>query len=250
MLDVHPPHETIHTWKSFLIHIATIVIGLLIAIGLEQAVEAVHHRHLAHAARERLLEEVRANGETAQSNAYAIHAHERHLRDALQVLGRARAHSLLPTDHIISMRPWKPVEVAAWKIARDNGAAGYLSASEQAVFELANWDAGLFNEHSTAAMVAIGRAAILVDVDILDRNSALPRPDPDASFGRKGDAAAEAALLLRSAGVEQISRLTASQLDSLEQSILSAIYDDEVLLNDCRHLTRQAEDIPRLVRAE
>jgi hypothetical protein len=44
MLDVHVPHQT-HTWKDFFIHIATIVIGLLIAIGLEQTVEAIHHRH-------------------------------------------------------------------------------------------------------------------------------------------------------------------------------------------------------------
>ena len=36
MLDVHAPHESIHTWKSFFIHIATIVIGLFIAVGLEQ----------------------------------------------------------------------------------------------------------------------------------------------------------------------------------------------------------------------
>ena len=45
MLDVHPPHAPTHTWRDFLIHIATIVIGLLIAIGLEQTVEFVHHEH-------------------------------------------------------------------------------------------------------------------------------------------------------------------------------------------------------------
>ena len=45
MLDVHAPHESIHTWKSFFIHIATISVGLLIAIGLEQTVEAIHRHH-------------------------------------------------------------------------------------------------------------------------------------------------------------------------------------------------------------
>jgi hypothetical protein len=49
MLDVHAPHEPIHTWKGFVIHIATITIGLLIAIGLEQLVEYFHHRHQAAA---------------------------------------------------------------------------------------------------------------------------------------------------------------------------------------------------------
>lgn len=45
MLDVHPPHEAAHSWKDFFIHIATIVVGLLIAVGLEQTVEAVHRHH-------------------------------------------------------------------------------------------------------------------------------------------------------------------------------------------------------------
>ena len=45
MLDVHPPHAPTHTWKDFFLHIATICVGLLIAIGLEQSVEAIHHHH-------------------------------------------------------------------------------------------------------------------------------------------------------------------------------------------------------------
>ena len=45
MLDIHPPQETAHTWKDFLIHIATIVVGLVIAVGLEQSVEAIHHHY-------------------------------------------------------------------------------------------------------------------------------------------------------------------------------------------------------------
>jgi hypothetical protein len=45
LLDVHPPHPPTHTWRDFLIHIATIVVGLLIAVGLEQSVEALIHRH-------------------------------------------------------------------------------------------------------------------------------------------------------------------------------------------------------------
>ena len=40
MLDVHPAHHAASTWRDFFIHIITIVIGLLIAIGLEQTVEA------------------------------------------------------------------------------------------------------------------------------------------------------------------------------------------------------------------
>jgi hypothetical protein len=45
MLDVHAPHQLVHTWKDFFIHIATIVVGLFIAVTLEQSIEAIHHRH-------------------------------------------------------------------------------------------------------------------------------------------------------------------------------------------------------------
>jgi hypothetical protein len=45
MIDVHVPHKSEHTWTDFFIHIATIAVGLLIAIGLEQTVEAIHHHH-------------------------------------------------------------------------------------------------------------------------------------------------------------------------------------------------------------
>jgi hypothetical protein len=56
MLEVHPPHEPIHTWKGFLIHIVAIAIGLLLALALEQTVEAVHHAHQ----REEIEEQIRS----------------------------------------------------------------------------------------------------------------------------------------------------------------------------------------------
>ena len=48
MLDIHPPHHAATTSRDFFIHIATITIGLFIAIGLEQTVEAIHHLHQRH----------------------------------------------------------------------------------------------------------------------------------------------------------------------------------------------------------
>jgi hypothetical protein len=61
MLDVHAPHQTIHSWKEFLVHIAAISIGLLIAVGLEQTVELFHHRHQVAEIRRSLADERRIN---------------------------------------------------------------------------------------------------------------------------------------------------------------------------------------------
>lgn len=45
MLEPHPHHEPIQGWRGFLVHVGAIIIGLLIAVGLEQSMEALHHRH-------------------------------------------------------------------------------------------------------------------------------------------------------------------------------------------------------------
>ena len=45
MFEAHVPHEAIQSWKGFFTYIAAIVIGLFIAVGLEQSVEYFHHRH-------------------------------------------------------------------------------------------------------------------------------------------------------------------------------------------------------------
>src|SRR5580698_1736696 len=58
MLDIHPAHHAASTWRDFFIHIATICIGLLIAIGLEQTVEALHRQHERSQIRESLHSEL------------------------------------------------------------------------------------------------------------------------------------------------------------------------------------------------
>jgi hypothetical protein len=59
MLDVHPPHHAATTWRDFFIHIATIVLGLCIAVGLEQTVEYFHQRHQLHELREGAIADAR-----------------------------------------------------------------------------------------------------------------------------------------------------------------------------------------------
>jgi hypothetical protein len=58
-MEVHPPHHAIGSWREFFVHMITIVLGLLIAIGLEQSVEVLHRRHL----RQELQENFRAEAE-------------------------------------------------------------------------------------------------------------------------------------------------------------------------------------------
>src|SRR5689334_2536863 len=68
MIEVHPPHENVHTWRQFLIHIAAITIGLLIAIGHEQTVVYFHHRHQLQEARRELTAELEENRRVVAKN--------------------------------------------------------------------------------------------------------------------------------------------------------------------------------------
>src|SRR5579864_5518062 len=67
MLDVHPAHHAASSWKEFFIHIATIVLGLLIAVGLEQTVEHFHHRREVSEVREELRGERETNKNSFRS---------------------------------------------------------------------------------------------------------------------------------------------------------------------------------------
>jgi len=59
-MEIHKP-KAAHSWREFLIEIGTIVLGILIALGLEQSVEAFHERQLAHEAKDAIDAEMRSD---------------------------------------------------------------------------------------------------------------------------------------------------------------------------------------------
>ena len=56
-MDLHKPHAA-KTWREFFVELGTVVIGILIALGLEQAVEQVHEHQLAREAHEAIVAEM------------------------------------------------------------------------------------------------------------------------------------------------------------------------------------------------
>ena len=64
-MDIHRP-KAAHSVREFVIEIGTIICGILIALGLEQAVETLHWSHKVEAAREALREELSSAAYSAQ----------------------------------------------------------------------------------------------------------------------------------------------------------------------------------------
>jgi hypothetical protein len=56
-MEIHKPHAA-KTWKEFFIELGTIVLGILIALSLEQSIEAIHDRGQARDAEAAIHEEI------------------------------------------------------------------------------------------------------------------------------------------------------------------------------------------------
>jgi len=130
-MEVHVPHEPIHSWRDFFIHIATITVGLLIAIGLEQTVEYFHHRTLAHEAREAIRREMSANRKEAAKDLNQL---TREIADMQTNAGIARTlrddpHTALP-KHMAFEFDWSSLDDAAWTTSHDSLALTYLPTAE------------------------------------------------------------------------------------------------------------------------
>jgi hypothetical protein len=114
MLDVHAPHESIHSWRDFFIHIATISIGLLIAIGLEQTVEYLHHRHQVADLREALRTEREQNHLRLADQTTEFRTRAPILQTNLAVVQAARIGQIAPEPGASKLQETRRTVVQGW----------------------------------------------------------------------------------------------------------------------------------------
>lgn len=135
MLDIHAPHEPINTRKGFVLHIATIVIGLLIAVGLEQTVEYFHHRRQVREAREALAAEHEENIRRYHDNVRDHLLRLANQNNDQRVLRYLLAHPATPQDKLPGVMSFgeiklgEPVE-AAWSTVERSDVASLLPPAE------------------------------------------------------------------------------------------------------------------------
>ncbi|SEG24397.1 hypothetical protein SAMN05421819_2356 [Bryocella elongata] len=158
MLDVHPPHHPTHTWTDFFIHIATIVVGLLIAIGLEQTVERIHEHYELRETREALADERVANRELVTKDQQEWLEVYRELRSNLEVLTYLRSHPGTKQADLPAALDWMQspflYKHAVWDAAEQNGVVHHMPLEEANQYQdfyevlrvigaqsLATWDA-------------------------------------------------------------------------------------------------------------
>ena len=180
MLDVHPPHESIHGWRDFLLHLLTITIGLLIALSLEGLVEWQHHRHLVHEAEASLSREIRSNARSLQATQDDIHKQQAALKhDAIILKGLIATGKLPPHSSMeINFKIHRFDEVS-WKTAQTTGALSYMPYSAAQEFaDIYNTQQELGASQDVAARDAILSLAPFANAEKTDpdptRDQAIP----------------------------------------------------------------------------
>ena len=139
MLEVHPAHHAASSWKEFFIHIATIVLGLLIAIALEQTVEYFHHRREIAEVREALWGEREANKDSFRSETTHWRWETAELENNLMVLAYLQKHPGTTDEKLPGSLLWfhasAPNTQAAWDAAKNSGVTSLMHREEVEQYE-------------------------------------------------------------------------------------------------------------------
>jgi hypothetical protein len=250
MIDIHPPGHAPMTLREFFTHLFIIILGILIAIGLEQSVEYLHHRHLAAEARRALLAERDTNESSNQLNIFATKRHQRDLQHDLALLQAVRAHQPLPPGPFIVRHVRYLYLEDEWRKLHQSGTINYLTENLNPVdYRYANQDAFMAkvdcsNEDVYRAASILRTAHDPLDMtfesnivfnEFLKRFAAahenLPQQEVDAAWATLAEPA-------------NFNTLSSAQIDALERALQIALVDDDALLTYCFNIKRNLTNNP------
>ncbi len=131
-MDVHAPHEPIHSWKDFLLHLFTITIGLLIAVGIEGCVELHHEHKLVKEARATLREEIEHNSKSLADDLKNLADEKAEIGKDIDYLTKIQEHPKDTNQHGSMGANFSNISLddTAWRTAQSTGALSYMPYAE------------------------------------------------------------------------------------------------------------------------
>ena len=138
MIDIHPPQHAPMTRREFFTHLFIVILGILIAIGLEQTVEALHHRHEREALIEDFHHECSGNLQVFDFDLDVLRQGIAWQRASLAALRNAQPHG----GYIAVTMPQPPAQNnlqapsrSVWSVARTSGKVDLLPENLAEVFD-------------------------------------------------------------------------------------------------------------------
>jgi hypothetical protein len=215
-MDVHKPKPW-HGFREFLKEFGTIVLGVLVALGAEQAVEWLHWRHEAHVAREAIAFDLKrlVGGAAAQDNHTVCTG--RHLAEIEAVLDKAQATGRLPPLGYPPAPPQADWSLRSWSALVSGQTLSHFPTREQIILsglaeQLRRMQALSDTEVDDWATLAIlaGPGRPIADSEIATARVALAHATRDAAYLRFGARLTET--IVAGSGL-----ITASQIDAAYQ---------------------------------
>ena len=130
-MDIHKP-KAAHNLREFAIELGTIVCGILIALGLEQAVEWAHWQQEVAEQRERIEAERSSIVGAMNSRSVLEGCIHRRLEDVSTIIDRHDAGRPLNIIGPVGRPTYNSASTAAWTTAIANHAVSHMPAEEQA----------------------------------------------------------------------------------------------------------------------
>jgi hypothetical protein len=158
MLDVHAPHEPIHTWKSFFIHIAAIAVGLLIAVALEQSVEYLHHRHQLRVSRDAIHRELSQDLKIFERNLALLQSAEASMQANTALLHSPSTPKDQPTTSL--KYSWELIYArsAAWNDAKLDQTLSMMEPEERDLLDRVYSGVSASSDYELAYLASINTA--------------------------------------------------------------------------------------------
>ena len=115
-MDIHKPTAA-HSWREFLIEIGTIVCGILIALGLEQVVEAVHRDAEVREARMALNAEIAFDLGSSEVYISQSGCIDKRLDEITRWLASFETPNPMRIDRELQYPTWMIFRRSAWSMA-------------------------------------------------------------------------------------------------------------------------------------
>jgi hypothetical protein len=164
-MEIHAPHEPILSFREFLVHLSMVTIGILIALGLEQSVEAYHHHELAEEARENMTTEIADNKRALDSHLSGLDKIQKQREDDIRVIDQLLAHKHLDELSIGLSFSGPTLNSASWTTASSVGALAYMEYGTvkkfAEVYKLQDLFERLQNDEITDVQKGVGMLASL-----------------------------------------------------------------------------------------
>jgi len=129
-MDIHKP-KAVHNWRELLSEIGVVVIGIVIAISLEEIVRTLHDRSIASEAREAVREEIRQNLSFMRGRLETQDCIEHRLDEIGDILKKSRDGELTSRPNWVSQPSIYFLSNQRWQAATDSGRVSLLKTEEQ-----------------------------------------------------------------------------------------------------------------------